>query len=66
MTSKILRKPEVLERIGVKKSTIYDWIGKGLFPRPINLGTRAVGWLESDVEAFIAKRVKESRGGPDA
>ncbi|MDD3181552.1 MAG: AlpA family phage regulatory protein [Alphaproteobacteria bacterium] len=66
MSNQILRKPAVLARIGIKNSTLYDWIAKGNFPRPLHLSERSVGWLEADVEAFIAKRVEESRGGSDA
>ncbi len=62
----LLRKPAVLSRIGIKNSTLYDWIAKGFFPRPISLGARSVGWLSSEVDAFIAQRIAQSRGESDA
>jgi prophage regulatory protein len=56
MAEQILRRRQVELRIGVSRSTIYAWIGKGDFPAPVRLGTRAVGWLESDVERWLVER----------
>ncbi len=57
MQTTILRLPDVLDKISVSRSTIYHWVSKGSFPRPIRLGRRAVGWREADVNAWIAARV---------
>lgn len=57
----ILRLPQVQQRIGLSRSTIYSMIKNGQFVQPIKLGPRAVGWLESDVEEFIAQKVNASR-----
>ncbi|MEQ1881281.1 MAG: AlpA family phage regulatory protein [Burkholderiales bacterium] len=38
-------------------------IKDGVFPKPVPLGPRAVGWLESDVSDWIAARVKFARDG---
>lgn len=61
---RILRQPEVLARTGLSKSTIYQFIKEKQFKPPIKLGARAVGWLEADVEEFLASRIKASR--PDS
>lgn len=53
----ILRRKHVEARTGLSRSTIYLRIQEGTFPRPINLGARAVGWLESEVTEWIAERV---------
>ena len=58
----ILRRKQVQARTGLSRSTIYQNIKDGIFPRPIPLGPRAVGWLESDVSDWIASRVKMARG----
>lgn len=34
---------------GLPTATIYDKIAKGMFPRPIKLGERSVGWLETEI-----------------
>ena len=36
--------------------------GRGRFPRPVSLGSRAVSWLESEVDEWIRERIAESRG----
>ena len=59
----ILRRPQVEARTGLSRSTLYQYIQDGLFPRPVSLGARAVGWLESDVTAWIAARAKAVRPG---
>lgn len=57
MTSKILRLPAVLERIGYSRSTLYQRIADDLWTRPVPIGQRAVGWPESEVSALIAARI---------
>ncbi len=54
----ILRRKQVEKRTGLSRSTIYLRIQEGTFPRPINLGVRAVGWLENEIEAWLAERMK--------
>lgn len=39
----ILRLPVVRARVGLSRSTIYKFIESGHFPKPVQLGTRAVG-----------------------
>lgn len=60
----ILRLPEVKARTGLSRSTIYLRIAEGKFPPPINLGERSVGWVESEIDAWIAKRIEISRTQP--
>ncbi|MBI3918308.1 MAG: AlpA family transcriptional regulator [Betaproteobacteria bacterium] len=57
----ILRRKQVEARTGLARSTIYHHIKAGTFPRPVPLGPRAVGWLESDVSNWIAERVALAR-----
>lgn len=59
----ILRRPQVEARTGLSRSTLYQYIQDGLFPTPVSLGARAVGWLESEVTAWIAARAKAVRPG---
>ena len=62
MTDRILRLPEVKASVGLSRSTIYLRIQEGSFPKPISLGARAVGWLESDIENWIGERIGKRRG----
>ena len=60
---RILRLPEVQRRTGLSRSTIYVRLEQGLFPKPVSLGARAVGWIESEVDEWIRQRIEESRDG---
>lgn len=57
----ILRRKQVEARTGLSRSTIYERIKAGTFPAPINLGEKAVGWIESEIDAWLNARIKESR-----
>ena len=56
-----IRRKQVEMRTGLSRSTIYQYVKDGTFPRPILLGPRAVGWLESDVSGWITDRVVMAR-----
>ena len=59
--SAISRRPKVQVRTGLPKSSIYALMAKGAFPKPIKIGARAVGWLDSDIDAWIEAQVSASR-----
>ena len=61
-TFKILRLPEVRSRTGLPRSTIYQRMAEGRFPKPISLGIRSVGWVEQEVNDWVIQQVKASRG----
>jgi prophage regulatory protein len=48
-------------RTGRSRSSIYADVQAGLFPAPIKIGPCAVGWLESEVEAWLARQIEQSR-----
>lgn len=58
---RFLRLPEVVARTGLSRSTIYVRLDQGRFPRPVSLGGRAVGWIESEVDEWMRNRIAESR-----
>lgn len=64
INEKILRLRPVLSRTGLSRSMAYDLMAKEQFPKPISLGARAVGWLESEIDAWIAQRIKATRCQP--
>jgi len=53
----ILRRKQVEARVGLRRSTIYQGVADGTFPRPVRLGARSVGWLAHEVERWLADRV---------
>ncbi|MPZ39179.1 MAG: AlpA family phage regulatory protein [Rhizobiales bacterium] len=54
---RILRRSEVERATGLKRSAIYANIAAGRFPKPVPLGEKAVGWLESEIAAWQQDRV---------
>lgn len=64
-TDRILRFPELREKVGYSRSNIHYLTEMGEFPPSIKLGGRAVGWLESEVDSWIQKRIALSRKGSE-
>jgi len=59
----ILRRRQVEQKTGLARSTIYDRMKAGAFPRPIQLGnSRVVGWIESEVDEWLSSCAQQSRG----
>lgn len=56
MSDQILRLPEVKARTALGRSTIYDAMARGVFPQPVKLGERAVGWIEGEIAAWLDSR----------
>lgn len=54
---RIIRKPELLGRIGISDVQIWRLERKGKFPKRIHLGANSVGWLSGEIDAWIAERV---------
>lgn len=61
MTHRILRLPEVMTRTGLSRSTIYLRISQDNFPKPVNLGARAVGWIEAEINDWLDRQIEASR-----
>jgi len=53
----ILRIKQLIATTGLARSTIYQYIEDGTFPKPIPLGARCVGWLESDIQDWLSSRI---------
>lgn len=49
----ILRLPAVKFASGLSRSSLYVRISQGLWPRPVSLGARAVGWPSNEVATMI-------------
>lgn len=55
----VIRRKQVEVKTGLGRSAIYERIKAGTFPAPIALGPRAVGWIESEIDAFLNARIAE-------
>lgn len=56
---RIIRLKEVIDSTGLARSTIYKYIDEGSFPKPVSLGGRSVGWVETEVHDWILERIEE-------
>jgi prophage regulatory protein len=54
---KIERRSEVLQRIGLSRSTLHSKVQNGLWCPPIRLGARAVGFIEHETDELIAAHI---------
>lgn len=58
----ILRVRAVEKRLGVSRPTIYRWLDNDpTFPRPVKIGSHSVGWVESEINAWLEARIRASR-----
>jgi prophage regulatory protein len=57
MLQSILRLPAVKSESGYSRSTVYLRIAQGLWPKPVSLGARAVGWPAAEIAAVNAARI---------
>ena len=58
--NRLIRLPVVLSITGWSRSSLYAAIKRGEFPRQIPIGTRAVAWLEQDVQDWLTRKVEQS------
>lgn len=59
---RFIRLEEVINKVGLSRSSIYRRIENEGFPKPVLLGGRASGWLESEVDDWLMQCVRKSRG----
>lgn len=66
----IIRRKQVEARTGLSRSSIYARMRQNpkrpgdydpTFPKPVSVGAKAVGWIEAEVEAWIAAQIQKSR-----
>jgi prophage regulatory protein len=69
VTARIIRWPKVHDMAGLCRSHVHQLVSKGEFPAPIKLtpNGRASGWIESEVNDWVERRIAESRSNsPEA
>lgn len=54
--NRILRLDKVLPLIGMGRSWVYSAMKSGDFPHSVKLGARAIGWRQSDIDAWLSER----------
>lgn len=53
--ARLLRLPEVMARVGLKRSAIYQRMSEGRFPKSRSLGPKCAVWVESEINAWITE-----------
>ena len=59
----LIRVAEVLRITGLSRSTLYEKMMANQFPKQVNLGTRSVAWVKSEVQAWARERISAARPG---
>lgn len=54
---RLIRLPEVMDRVGLSKATVYARIERGDFPAPVRLGASS-RWVESEIDAWVEKQIE--------
>ncbi len=57
----ILRLPDVCQVTGLGRSMIYQLEAQQRFPARVHISTRAVGWIEDEVQGWLTERILRSR-----
>jgi prophage regulatory protein len=61
---RFLRLKDVLAICGKSRSSVYDAIKKGDFPKPVKLSARSSAWVASEVEQWAVECIRASRQSP--
>jgi prophage regulatory protein len=57
----LLRCKTVLERTGLKRSSLYKLILNGEFPSPVKITAKAVAWPSNEINAWVVNRIQVSK-----
>lgn len=60
---KLLRLSQVMEMTGLRKTKIYELHAEGAFPQRVKITAHSVGWVEAEVQAWLARRIENSARG---
>ncbi|MBK6297613.1 MAG: AlpA family transcriptional regulator [Sphingomonadales bacterium] len=63
--SRVLRLPEVMDRVGLRRSAIYQRMSEGRFPKSRSLGPKCAVWVEAEINDWIQSiALNSSRADP--
>ncbi|WMT17298.1 AlpA family transcriptional regulator [Serratia fonticola] len=61
MAQSFIRLPDVQRRTGYSKAWIYRLMSQGKFPTSVKIGSRAIAFVESEIDEWVNQRIAESR-----
>lgn len=53
---RLIRLPEVIHDTGLGRTSIYNGVADGTFPKPVKIGARAIAWRARDIKQWIDDR----------
>lgn len=56
--ARLLRLPEVMARVGLKRSAIYQRMTEGRFPKSRSLGPKCAVWVEAEIDDWVQSIVQ--------
>ena len=59
--ARLLRLPEVIARVGLKRSAIYQRMSEGRFPKSRSLGPKCAVWVEAEIDDWVREVVERNR-----
>jgi len=59
--SRVVRMSSLIQRVGLSRASIYRLMDQGVFPKSFKIGNSAIGWDETDIDAWIAERKSATR-----
>ena len=66
MSYRVLRLPEVINKTGLGRTTLWRMTAEGQFPASISLGGKAIGWIEAEIDGWIEMRMSARQSAPVA
>ena len=54
---RLLKLPQVMQRTLLGRSTIYEMMEAGAFPKPVKLNVRTNAWVESEIDEWVVERI---------
>lgn len=57
-TPQFYRINQLVKMLSISKSTIWNWVGKDIFPQPYKLGENITAWRASDIHQWVESRSK--------
>jgi len=59
-SARLLRLPEVMDRVGLRRSSIYQRMSEGRFPKSRSLGPKCAVWVEAEINDWIQSIAQNS------
>jgi prophage regulatory protein len=59
---KLLRLKQVMDTTGLGRSSIYNYMKEGTFPKQVKITTNLAEWVESEIEEWVKQKIKERDG----